>query len=164
MATTPLKVGGEIDAQCTQCKADRVHVIVAVVGQVPKRVQCLSCKGEHRYIATAAHKEAAAAQKRANRTDKQTDGARPSRVSRVSIGPASRRREEDLHASWEKAVVGKDFAAFKQYRIDKAFAKGDLIRHAKFGDGVVAAVIDDKKFEILFKDGMKMLAQSTQLS
>lgn len=155
---TTHKPGSEIDAWCTQCKADKVHRIIALVGQTPKKVECLSCKGHHMYRATQATKDAAAAHKRASKPEK--PGV--TRTTRTSISP--RKREEDLLASWEKAITGKEVAAFKAYRIDKSFSKGDLIRHAKFGEGVVASVLDANKCEILFKDGMKTLAQSMQLS
>jgi hypothetical protein len=48
---------------------------------------------------------------------------------------------------------------FKNYRVDQVFAEGDLIRHKKFGDGVVTRILDAKKVEILFKDEPRTLAQ-----
>ncbi|GAC1351289.1 MAG: hypothetical protein NVS3B20_13460 [Polyangiales bacterium] len=168
MPSTNFKPGAEIEAWCTQCKADKVHRIIALVGTTPKKVECLSCKGHHMYRATQAQKDANAAAKRGSKAEKAPSAssagasARAARPSRASISP--KKREEDLLASWEKAVVGKETAAFKPYRIDKTFVKGDLIRHTKFGEGVVSAVVDATKFEILFKDGMKTLAQSMSLS
>jgi hypothetical protein len=161
MATAPLKPGAEIDAWCTSCRADRLHRIIAVVGNAPKKVECLSCKGHHLYRATAAQKEAAAAHKRASRGE---GSSTVSRVSRTSMASAAKKREEDLVATWEKAVAGQPFESFKPYRIDKTFVKGELIRHNKFGDGIVTTIIDAGKLEILFRDGMKTLAHSTQLS
>jgi hypothetical protein len=162
MATAPLKPGAEIDAWCTSCRADRLHRIIAVVGGTPKKVECLSCKGHHLYRATAAQKEAAAAHKRASRGE--GSSAVSSRVSRPSVASAAKKREEDLVATWEKAVAGQPFESFKPYRIDKTFVKGELVRHTKFGDGVVLSIVDAGKLEILFRDGMKMLAHSTPLS
>jgi hypothetical protein len=48
---------------------------------------------------------------------------------------------------------------FKPYRVDLTFAEGDLIRHKKFGDGIVTRVLDPRKVEILFKDEARTLAQ-----
>jgi hypothetical protein len=163
MSSTNLKPGGEIDAFCTQCKADRLHRIIALVGQTPKKVECLSCKGHHMYRPTQAQKDAAAAHKRASRGEKAASSGAGTRVSKASV-VATKKREEDLVANWEKAIAGKEFTAFRPYRIDQTFAKGDLVRHAKFGEGVVASVIDAAKVEILFRDGMKTLAQATTLS
>ena len=172
MPPNQLKPGGEIDAWCTQCKADKVHRIIALVGPTPKKVECLSCKGHHMYRATQAQKDAAAAHKRASKsTLGEASRSSPRVLATAGVAPvralrgasAARKREDDLHAAWERAVTGKDFAAFKPYRIDKVFAKGDLIRHSKFGEGIVATILDTNKCEILFKDGMRTLAQSMQL-
>ena len=40
-----------------------------------------------------------------------------------------------------------------------SFSEGDLLRHKKFGDGVVTRVIDDHKVEVLFRDEARTLAQ-----
>ena len=61
--------------------------------------------------------------------------------------------------TWEKAIAGKGVHEFKAYRVDETFAEGDLVRHKKFGDGVVTRIIDPKKVEILFKDEPRTLAQ-----
>jgi hypothetical protein len=36
---------------------------------------------------------------------------------------------------------------------------GDLLRHTKFGDGVVTQVLDARKVEVLFRDEPRKLAQ-----
>jgi hypothetical protein len=157
MAIANHKPGGEIDAWCTSCRADKMHRIIAVVNGQPKKVECLSCKGHHLYRKTEAQKEAAAAHKRASRGD----SAPAPRSTRTSIaGAAARKREEDLVATWEKAIAGQPFENFKPYRIDRTFAKGELVRHTKFGDGVVYNILDANKCEVLFREGMKTLAQS----
>lgn len=65
----------------------------------------------------------------------------------------------DRERSWQKAVSGKALSEFKAYRVDQIFSEGDLIRHKKFGDGVVTKVLDANKVEILFKDEQRTLAQ-----
>lgn len=160
MAIANYKPGSEVDAWCTSCKADKMHRIIAVVNGNPKKVECLSCKGHHLYRATAAAKEAAAAHKRASKGDSAA-APRPSRVSALST---ARKREEDLVATWEKSIAGQPFESFKPYRIDRTFAKGELIRHTKFGDGVVYTILDANKCEVLFREGMKTLAQSIGVS
>jgi hypothetical protein len=54
MATASVPVGGEVDAWCTSCKRELNHVVVAKLAGAIKRVQCLSCKGQHNYRAAAA--------------------------------------------------------------------------------------------------------------
>jgi hypothetical protein len=61
--------------------------------------------------------------------------------------------------SWEKAIAGRGVHEFKSYNTGGSFQEGDLLRHKKFGDGVVVRVIDANKVEVLFKDEAKTLAQ-----
>ncbi len=158
MSADSVRPGAEVDAYCTSCKADRRHRIIAVVGTTPKKVECLSCKGHHLFRQTEAQKAAKAAHKRASKSEV---GTTP-RLGRSAPATPKRRTEEDLVALWEKAIAGRAFDSFKPYRITIPLAKGDLIRHTKFGEGVVAEVVDANKCEILFKDGVKMLAHSIQ--
>ena len=58
----PLTAGSEIDAWCTSCRMDLGHRIVAMVEGRPKRVECLTCGGQHNYRAPKAE------------SDKGTDG------------------------------------------------------------------------------------------
>ncbi|MBI2393485.1 MAG: hypothetical protein HYV09_28145 [Deltaproteobacteria bacterium] len=160
MAIANHKPGGEVDAWCTSCRADRLHRIIAVVNGQPKKVECLSCKGHHIFRPTQAQKDAAAAHKRASKGTTSV----VSRASRPTASSTPRKREDDLVATWEKAVAGQPFESFKPYRIDRTFAKGDLVRHSKFGDGVVSTILDANKCEILFREGFKTLAQSVQAS
>jgi hypothetical protein len=161
MAIANHKPGGEVDAWCTSCKDDRRHRIIAVVDGQPKKVECLSCRGHHLFRPTQAQKDAAAAHKRASRGESAPVASRTPRSGTTS---APKRREEDHVATWEKAIAGQAFDAFKPYRIDKTFAKGDLVRHGKFGEGVVATILDANKCEVLFREGVKTLAQSIQPS
>ena len=66
----------------------------------------------------------------------------------------------DREKMWEKAIAGKGVNDFRKYKVSEVFAEGDLVRHSKFGDGVVTRIIDPKKVEILFKDEPRTLAQA----
>lgn len=158
MVTPVYKPGSEVDAYCTSCRADRVHRIIAVMNGQPKKVECLSCKGHHLFRPTQAQKEAMAAHKRASKGER---ASTTTSRSRTSISP--RAPKEDLSQTWEKAITGKPYADFKPYRMDQTFAKGDLVRHTKFGEGVVTNLLDPTKCEILFKDGLRTLAQAMTL-
>ncbi|AKV02542.1 hypothetical protein AKJ09_09205 [Labilithrix luteola] len=48
---------------------------------------------------------------------------------------------------------------FRQYRVSEIFNEGDLVKHSKFGEGVVTRILDQRKVEILFKDEPRTLAQ-----
>ena len=51
MAT--LEAGSDVDAYCSKCKMVLAHVIVAMKGTKPARVECKTCKSVHAYKAAA---------------------------------------------------------------------------------------------------------------
>lgn len=148
------KTGGEIDSYCTKCKLDLGHRIIAMVGDVVKKVECRTCGSHHLYRKPQA--ERAAAAKIGVRSDAPAKKASTSRSARVT---AAERAEREMTASWESAIAGQPSNAFKPYRVSVVFGLGELVRHSKFGDGVVARVIDRGKVEVLFKDGLRTMAQ-----
>lgn len=152
------KTGGEVDAFCTKCKLDLGHRIIAMVGDAIKKVECRTCGSHHLYRRPKTEKDAAharAAVKRAERADVKTGGPTKPGEKRMT---AAQRLEKELTNQWEHAIAGKPATAFKAYRINLSFDAGELLRHPKFGDGVVSRVIDRGKVEVLFKDGPKTMA------
>ena len=149
ITVTPKKprTGGEIDAWCTKCRMDLNHRIVAMVGEAVKRVECLTCGGQHNYRKPASERDAPKA-----------SSTRKAAGSRAASGPATQR---SARALWEKAIAGQPPAAFKTYSVGGSYEAGDLIRHKSFGDGVIARIIDAKKVEILFEEGPKTMAQGS---
>ncbi|MBK6516380.1 MAG: hypothetical protein IPM79_01900 [Polyangiaceae bacterium] len=148
------RAGGEIDAFCTKCKMDLNHRIVAMVGDDVKRVKCLTCDGEHNYRKPMAERERARAQKEMKRAiHAPKDGSGPSTSSRSSASKVNPK------VAWEKSIAGQPPTAFRAYSVKATFAQGELIRHTKFGDGVIARIIDPLKVEVLFEDGPKTMAQ-----
>jgi hypothetical protein len=151
--TKPLKTGGEVDSWCTKCKLVLNHRIIAMVGGTPVRVECSTCNSHHNFRARAPGDKAPAVARAGSSAS--TAGPRSTRASATKAQQALLEREK----SWEKAVSGKGVNEFKAYRVDETFAEGDLIRHKKFGDGIVTRVLEGKKVEILFKDEPRTLAQ-----
>jgi hypothetical protein len=140
------EVGGEVEAYCTKCKADTGHVIVALSGQEVKRVECLSCGGQHNYRKP---KSAAAPPK----TKKKASGEKKSgeRKSKASAQAAVLIDE----ASWVASLkVGS--GAVRDYRQDQAFENGEVITHATFGMGRVEDVLRNK-MKVAFRAGAKLL-------
>src|SRR5687768_12839936 len=118
----PHTAGQEIDAFCTRCKRDNVHVIVAVWEGAVKKVQCKSCNHEHLYRRPHAGREEA------------PRASRPSRApGRRSMPPEPTPAEK-----WKEALAGKDPTAAKAYSMKGSFTAGDLIKHTSFGQGLVA--------------------------
>ena len=146
-----LKAGGEVDSWCTKCKMVLNHRIIAMVGSKPVRVECSTCNSHHNYRGHApGDKPTASPRERAAGAAAPRVGRGPSKAEQERLG-----REQ----SWEKAIAGKGVRDFKAYKVSLLFQNGDLVRHTKFGDGVVVRIVDAHKVEILFKDESKTLAQ-----
>src|SRR5262245_44236103 len=122
----PIAPGREVDAWCTKCKLDLGHRIIAMEGPRIVRVECLTCRGHHNYRRPRSEEAPPVVKKR------NTDGAPKS-----SAGTRRQPKKSELRQLWEDAIVGKQPTDFIAYRIDVALAPGQLVRHKKFGDGVV---------------------------
>jgi hypothetical protein len=147
----PPKTGGEIDSWCTKCRLVLNHRIIAMVGPKPVRVECSTCGSHHNYRPRAPGEKAADSGPRGARV---VGGApRQPRITRAEEARISRENE------WEKAIAGRALSDFTPYRVSTTFAEGQLIRHTKFGEGVVVRVVDPKKIEIMFRDETRTLAQ-----
>lgn len=154
MTTKKARVGGEIDAYCTKCRMDLNHRIIAMVGEDVKRVECLTCHGDHNYRRPAAEREK---EKERKANAREARGEAPAKA-----GKSTARTERSAKALWERAIAGQPPTAFRGYSIKGSYGAGELIRHTRFGDGVIARVIDAQKVEILFEDGPRTMAQNTQ--
>jgi hypothetical protein len=113
------------------------------------QVECLTCRSQHLWRPnTPGDKPApSGASDRASRS--------PS-APRSGRTPAAPRNQQQ----WEKAIAGRGVHDFKPYAVGASFLEGDLVRHKKFGDGVVTRVIDGHKVEVLFRDEPRTLAQA----
>ena len=151
----PLRAGGEVDSWCTKCKLMLNHRVIAMVGGTPVRVECSTCGSHHNFRARAPG-EKAPSTGASRATSSSSSGPRSTRATSAT---KAQQAAMDRERSWEKAIAGKAVSDFKNYRVDQTFAEGDLIRHKKFGDGVVTRILDPKKVEILFKDEPRTLAQ-----
>lgn len=150
----PLRAGGEVDSWCTKCKLVLNHRIIAMVGAQPARVECSTCSSHHNFRARAPGDKAPAAGRAAA-----SGSSRAPRSTRTPSLTKAAQAAVDRERSWEKAIAGKGVNEFKAYRVDETFSEGELIRHKKFGDGVVTRILDPRKVEILFKDEPRTLAQ-----
>lgn len=150
----PLRVAGEVDSWCTKCNMILNHVIVSMVGPKPVQVKCLTCNGQHMYRPHAPGQKPAASGTRSGSTAPRAASSRTATVTRAQQAAVDREK------TWEKAIAGKAMSDFKPYRINLSFAEGDLVRHSRFGDGLVTRVVDARKIEVLFKDDTRTLAQA----
>lgn len=153
------KTGGEIDAFCTKCKLDLLHRIIAMVGDAVKKVECKTCGSHHLYRRPKTEREAAHARMAKRAEDRKATTGSSGGGTKGERAARAERAEREQVSAWEHAIAGKPSSAFTAYRVSLSFGQGDLVKHPKFGDGVVAKVIDQSKVEILFKDGLRTMAQ-----
>lgn len=132
-----------------------------MVGDEVKKVECKTCGSHHLYRRPKTEKLAAAVTFKSKVTGsgkrEVTEEKEPRRPASAKAAAAAQ-RERDQTSQWEHAIAGQPVSAFKAYRITLTLGIGELVRHPKFGDGVVARVIDRGKVEILFQDGLKTMA------
>lgn len=125
------------------------HVVVSEVDGVVSKVQCRTCGSLHKYRDVSGGKPAGKTRERTTKLVKAKSGARavPSSLLRL----------------WQmkKDALPDDAVKF-EYRSDSEYEEGDVVEHAKFGIGFVERVISRNRVEILFKDGLKLMAMNLQ--
>jgi hypothetical protein len=161
-----LTAGSEVDAYCTKCRLDLGHRIVAMVGDTIRRVECLTCHGQHAYRAPHSAPRASSATASVHRRGDAVPAPRASSSAatpmkapakaRVASSAAAARLAE--RSRWEHAVLGKEPELFAPYAMTTTFAEGQLVEHVRFGRGVVIDAREAGKVEILFADAARKLA------
>jgi hypothetical protein len=151
----PLRVAGEVDSWCTRCRLILNHRIVSMKSGKAHQVECLTCRAQHLWRPNTPGERSAASGAGGSERPRASPsgGASSTRTPRIS---AAARHEQ----TWEHALNGRGVHEFKAYSVAGSFQEGDLVRHKKFGDGVVTRVIDGHKVEVLFRDEARTLAQS----
>ncbi len=149
-----LQEGGEVDSWCTKCRLFLNHRIIAMMGSKPVRVECSTCGSHHNFRARPPGvKETGSVRAPSATASTATRAPRQSTATRAAAAELAREQ------AWEKAIAGRAIADFRPYKLSATFSEGDLVRHSRFGDGVVMRVIDSGKVEILFKGEARTLAQ-----
>ena len=143
-----VRVAGEVDSYCTKCRLVLNHRVVSMKAGKAYQVECLTCRSTHLWRQHAPGDKPAPGE-RAARTAPATG------VARKTARPAAPRPEE----LWEKAIAGRAVSEFRSYSVGETFRDGDLLRHKRFGDGVVTRIVDAHKIEVLFRDEARTLAQ-----
>jgi hypothetical protein len=136
--TTPPIVSKDVDSWCTKCKLVLAHTIEAVVDGRITRVHCNTCGGQHAYRAAA-------------------PGTAPDRERQPRATRTTRTRPAPAASLYADLMRGRDAGAARAFRATERFAMGDLIHHPSFGLGVVTALKDVNKIEVMFAEGAKTL-------
>jgi hypothetical protein len=166
-----VKVGEDIEAWCTKCRTDTIHVVVALKPGVAeaKRVECKECHGQHNYHAPkmGPPKEKPAAPAVHNRTAAARAPAKPAAPPKLApprpakpakpapAAPATGARE--WLRRMDELAMRRDVVV-RDYSMRETFAAGEPVQHPKFGKGVVLEVLESNKVAILFEEGRKVLA------
>jgi hypothetical protein len=132
MPTAPA-IGKDIDSWCTRCRMMLAHTVEAVVNGRVTRVHCNTCGGQH---AHRARPPGTGTGSRARTT--RTEAAKPAR-------------------DYAALLRSRDPATARPYATTERFKDGELIRHPTFGLGLITALRDGNKIEVVFADGSKTL-------
>jgi hypothetical protein len=140
-----VRVGGEVDTMCTRCHMILGHTILAMEHGHPVRVQCNTCRSQHKY-----HDQEAAASRR--------EAAAKRESTRRPIGQRPQSTAQPISSrAWKEATAGKDLSSPFPYDPHQTFSDGQVIQHAKFGTGVVIALKEGHKVTVVFEDAIRVL-------
>jgi hypothetical protein len=123
------KVGGEVDAFCSRCQLLLAHTVIAMVGAVPAKVECNTCRTVHAFRSAT---------------------GRPAR--RTLTGS----RKSGVTATFDQ-MLATHTSPPRRYASSERFEPGDVVDHPSFGRGFVSAPRDAGKVEITFRTGVKTL-------
>ncbi len=132
-----VQVGDEIEALCGVCKSATVHVIETMKEDQIGKVMCKSCLSSHRYKTAETMKKARAAKAPKTAT------------------PAAKSNRQ-----WARLMAKNEGDEPRNYQMNEQYVQNEVIRHDKFGRGVVVNVIDPTKIAVVFEEGPKTLIQN----
>lgn len=135
-----LKPGGELEAWCTSCREMKWHVIVAMVGSRPAKVECQGCHKQHQYRAAPP----------GSSTESSGSGRAPRARAARAAAPAA------PSVDFDTLLAGRVGEA-RAYSPNERFAVNDVVRHPSFDVGVVTAAPAPQKIEVTFRDTKKIL-------
>lgn len=133
------QAGSDIEAYCSKCRMELMHVVIACKGEKVARVECKTCRGQHAYKHAPA-----SANKR---------GTSAIKTKKPTTGKGSRSRT----SAYDEALAGRDVSQAVSYRASQAFNQGDIIDHHSFGIGVVTRLLSDAKVQVAFVQSEKIL-------
>lgn len=136
-----LVVGKELVSYCTRCKMDLGHTIMSMIGGMPSRVMCRTCKSEHNYKPKKGVKE---------------PGAETSSTKVKTPRAPKAEKVIPVELEWMKQINASP-RPVRPYAANEAFKLGDRVNHPSFGEGVVQKLIHPNKMEIIFRTDIKVL-------
>ncbi len=130
MQNATLSAGDPIEARCTKCRKNTNHIIVAMAKDVPAKVQCNTCSGQHKYRLPST----------------------PKKAVRRTVDPKVAEQKQ-----WVDLRVDMKNEQATAYSMTTAFKVGALMNHPTFGLGLVQGVAGPRKVNVLFEVGKKTM-------
>ena len=131
MSNTKAAIGDTLTARCTKCRRNIDHRVVSTINDAVELVECSRCAHEHKY--------------------------RPPTATRTSPAQLRQRQLQAEYREWENIKGEMDGSKAKPYAMSDAYRVNSLIRHSRFGLGLVQRSIGSNKMEVLFESGKKIL-------
>lgn len=98
---------------------------------VPAKVKCNTCEGEHKYHRPAAAKKS---------------------TTKKVVAPRATGQKD-----WQELRTKIEEVKAVDYSMDSSFKVNTVIKHPIFGLGLFEKIIGDQKMEVIFEDGRKKL-------
>lgn len=138
----------------------RLHVVVAVEGSLPAKVECRSCHRQHKFRAAAPGTKTAASKPRGAKTE--AGASKPRRTGAAADGTGvSVATVNPLDA----LLAGRNTSGARSYSPGDSYVVGELLAHPNFGLGAVTATPSPGKISVLFRDTTRLLLhQRTPIS
>ncbi len=136
-----IEVGNDILSYCGKCKVDSTHIISAMEKDKLSKVTCRTCNAIHNYRKPKSLIESKTAKKPLKRT-KTT---------------SSRKGPKNASEKWTDLLANYDVNEAQAYKVRQSYEESSIIRHPSFGLGIVTKKINQKKIEVQFEVGVKLL-------
>lgn len=128
----------------------RLHVVVAMDGTKPAKVECRSCHREHKYRAAAPGSKARASKGLGGKAEGGTGTARVRRGAGTGATVAAVNPLDAL-------LAGRNTTGARSYSPGDSYVVGELLAHPNFGLGAVTATPSPGKISVLFHDTTRLL-------
>ena len=117
-----------IEEWCPVCHEIKPHAVIS-----SDKIACAVCNHEHK---------------------REVEVPVPAPTHSV-LSAEDRASDESLKAAWKRLTA--DASEVTPYSIRLKLSEGDVVKHSKFGTGVVVDMTDSTKAEVLFEDGLRRL-------
>ena len=134
----------------------RHHVVVAMTGAVPAKVECLSCHKQHRYKGYPPGQKPGG--KTGPKKEKAPGTSAPRRTSKSGSAEPAIPSVNPLDA----LLASRAGVPTRGYSPAERYAVGELLSHPSFGVGAVTSTPSPGKMAVLFRDSTRLLLHERQ--